>query len=217
MNRTRLSKAFTLIELLIVISIMAILLTLAALAAGDMINSIRMRDAIETVRSQFESARQTASTQNTAVLIRIYREPDEFGNLQWSAIEFGTADLDLDPDSPDFQNPEAPNFEIPIKSLGPIQRLPESHVFHPSTTYSTLLSGTAPLQSGTFRGVDNVDRPYISFVFLPDGRTNLPTTTNWTLTIVKAQDLLVSPTALPSNYTTLELAPTTSRLRTYRP
>lgn len=208
-------RGFTLIEILIVVAIMTVLLTLAASSAGNMLDTIRMRDAIQSVQSQFESARQTASTTNTTIVVRIYKEEDEFGVPQWSAIEFGNTDFEPNPDSANYTNPETPGYEPDLKPLSPIQRLPAGYIFHPSSTYSTLLNNTSDLHTGTSPNPAGVSREFVSFVILPDNRTNLPTSTNWTLTIVKTNE--TDSSALPDNYTTLELDPTTARIRSYRP
>lgn len=209
-------SGFTLIELLVVVAIMTVLLTLAASSASNMLDSINMRDAIQNIQSQFENARQTASTKNAIIIVRIYQEKDEFGEERWRAIEFGVPDLSLNPAAPNFQNPEVNEFEPNIKPLTPITRLPSGYIFHPSPTYSTLIAdGQDALHAGESEDAGGNKRKYKSFLVLPDNRTNLPTDINWTLTIVKETDY--KEAGLPSNYATLELDPSTARMRVYRP
>lgn len=210
-------NAFTLIEILVVVAIMTVLLTLAASSASRMLETINMREAIQSIQSQFENARQTASTQNKVILVRIYKEKNEFEGEedQWRAIEFGVPNLSLNPDDPNFQNPEIAGYEPDIKPLTPITRLPSGYIFHPSSTYSSLLTNHAALQVGNSMDPSGRTREYYGFIILPDNRTNLPATENWTLTIVKETDFKSS--GLSKNYATLELDPSTARVRVYRP
>jgi len=212
----QLRRGFTLIEILIVVAIMAVLLAMAGLSAGGMMDAIRMKDAIETARYQVENARQLAMTQNREVIIRIYREPNEFNEPVWRTVEFGISDVVTNPLDPEYTDPTSASYIPPFKRIGSAQRLPTGYVFHPSSTYSTLLGNNSALYSGEETGSDNVSREYKAFTCQPDGKSNLPGSENWTLTVVKERDIQGS-SALPPNFAVLELNANTSRMRVYRP
>lgn len=217
MRRAQRSAGFTLIEILVVVSIMAVLLSMAVSQAGSSLNTLRMKQAIASTIDTVARARQTAMTTNREVLVRIYKMPDERGVLGWRAIEFGTANVVTNPSDPNYKDPSIQNFAPTFQRLGPIERLPQGFVFHPSTTYSTLLdSNNMALLSGQEPAPEGGTHQYMAFLCLPEGRTPLATTSRWTLTIVNEQDL-AKTTGLPVNFATLQVEPRTARVWLYRP
>jgi uncharacterized protein (TIGR02596 family) len=215
MKQARRSAGFTLIEILVVVTIMSVLLAIAGTGASSMMESLHMKEAIESVRFQMEHARQTASTKNCEVVVRIYQEPDFDGVVAWRALEFGVVEAITDPSAPGYTDPESEGYVPPFKKMGSTAKLPSNYQFHPSDTYSTLIGSSTHLQNGSEIGIDGITRNYKWFICQPDGRCSLPTSTNWTLTIVKNTD--AAGGSLPPNYATLELDPSTSRVRVYRP
>jgi uncharacterized protein (TIGR02596 family) len=203
---------FTLVEVLIVITVMLLLLTIAGSGVGGMLDSLRMKEAIETVRSTMEQARQSAMISNKEITVRIYKLKDEFGVENWSEIEFGVAKLVTDPDAPGYEDPTVPGYKPKFERIRSVERLPHGMIFHPASTYSQLIDSA---QSDLESGIDGNERQYIAFRFGPDGRCNLPANKKWTLTLVKESDLKDS--GLPPNYATMQLDPATARVRIYRP
>jgi len=217
MRRTRTTAAFSLIELLVVVAIMAILMTIGISQALGGLTTFRMKQAISSTVNTIDRARQTAMTMNREVLVRIYKVPDERGVVGWRAIEFGTVNAVTDPTAPGYKDPSSANFTPTFQRIGSVERLPEGFVFHPSTTYSTLLdSANTALISGKEAAPEGGTREYVSFLCLPEGRTPLATTSTWTLTIVQENDLAKSAT-LPTNFATLQIEPRTARAWLYRP
>jgi len=67
---------FTLIEMLVVLAIIAILAVLALPSVKGVLGSMDMKGAVNIVTAQLELARQTASTRNVQVEVRIYQDPN---------------------------------------------------------------------------------------------------------------------------------------------
>lgn len=208
---------FTLVEILIVITVILLLLTIAGSTAGGMLDTLRMKEGMETLRNTMDQARQTAMTLNREVIVRIYKAKNEMGDEAWRGLEYGVVNLITNPDDPKYVDPTAAGYKPKFERLGTIQRLPAGLVFHPSPTYSLLIDPAQPdLEKGREEGPDGEERDYVSFTFSPDGSCNLPPTKKWTLTLLKESDL-TEDAALPPNYAAMQLYPATARMRIYRP
>jgi len=210
------SPGFTLVEILIVITVMLLLLTIAGTGASGMLDTLRMKEGMATMRDTMEQARQAAIISNREVIVRIYKTRNEFGEEFWRGLELGVMKLVTDPDAPGYENPSAPGYKPKFERVRAVENLPGGLAFHPSPNYSLLLdSSQTELEKGLEQGPDGVQREYISFRFSPDGSCNLPTSRKWTLTLLKASDLKTG--SLPPNYATMQLDPATARVRIYRP
>jgi uncharacterized protein (TIGR02596 family) len=206
--------AFTLIEVLIVITIMALLLSITASVSQGVVNSMNFRQAIQNVKSQLESARQSAMTSNRNIMFRFVESEDEFGKPIWNGIQIGSGEAIVDPDASGYTTPVPGNFEPTFKPIDSIERLPSGFIFHPASTYSTLLSDHASLNTGTMVDAAGKSRRFVAFSFLPDGRCSLPNNTEWTITLIREPDL--NAAALPADYATIQIDPRTARARVYR-
>lgn len=214
----RVNAAFTLIEILIVVSIIALLLVATIGAANSSINTLRMKQAISSVTGTVARARQLAMSTNKEIYVRIYKMADERGVVGWRAMEYGIAQVITDPAASNYVDPSKPGFKNPFQRMAPMERLPQGFVFHPSTSFSTILDSSNPaLISGTETAPEGGSRDYVCFLCMPEGRCTLPVANSWTLTIVNERDLLKATTGLPANFTTLQVEPRTARLWTYRP
>lgn len=222
-HNKRRRAAFSLIEILVVVSIIAILTTITIGTANSSINSLRMKQAISTVNGILARARQQAMSTNREIYVRIYKMADERGVMGWRAMEYGTATVQSDPNpsdpnAPPYVDPSSPAFKCTFTRVAPMERLPQGFVFHPSTIYSTILdSNNTALVSGTETAPEGGTRDYVSFLCLPEGRFTLPIASSWTLTIANEQDALRTTKGLPANFTTLQMEPRTARMWSYRP
>ncbi len=215
--KNRAKAAFSLIEILIVVTIIALLATIS-IGSANSINSLRMKQAISTTTGTIARARQIAMSTNKEIYVRIYKMADERGVVGWRAMEYGIAQVITDPADPRYVDPSTPGFHTIFARVAPMERLPQGFIFHPSTIYSSILDSTnTALVSGTENAPEGGTRDYVSFLCLPEGRCTLPVANNWTLTVVNEQDALRTTKGLPANFTTLQLEPRTSRLWSYRP
>lgn len=202
--------------MLIVVAVMGLMLAMAGTGAGSLMTTLRMKEAIQTIGNAMEHARQVAMTSNREVVFRIYKVTDDMGEESWRSVEYGTVDVMINPDDAGYKDPTAADYEPPFTPSGAPEMLPEGLVFHPSATYSTLISeNQADLMKGTETAPSGATRSYVSFRFLPDGRCSLGASQKWTLTLVKEAE--VSGGGLPSNFATMQLEPATARVRFFRP
>ncbi|WP_081888072.1 Verru_Chthon cassette protein D [Verrucomicrobium sp. BvORR034] len=215
-SSARCQAGFTLIELLLVVTIMALMLSLTAGVSQGVVNSMNFRQAIQNVKTQLDTARQTAMTKNRPVIVRITEERDDLGALSWRGVQIGMVEAVVDPSATGYQRPLPGSYEPEFKAASSPERLPSGFVFHPSDAYSTLLGEHPSVASGTVAGPDGGLRKYQEFVFLPDGRCALPAGQSWTLTVVRERDVTASADDLPADFATIQIDSRTARARVYR-
>ena len=224
--------AFTLIEMLVVLTIISIIITLAVPAVSTMVRGSQLSQAAELMTSQLDFARQTALARNHSVEVRFYQyaDPSVPGERQDDPATGKYRALQLF-DVSDFGTPVA---------LGKVQRLPVGIIIDSGSTLSSIIGATsstavAPVKnSGTTL---NATIPFsglwynaVSFRFLPDGSTNLPGSssgstggsgtsaqrTRWYLTLhsVLEGDARMAPS---NNFATIQLDLANGHIRIYRP
>ena len=210
------SRAFTLLEMLVVIAIIAIISVFAIPAVASIVNGSRLNQASLTLTGQLSLARQYATTKNRAVEVRFIRcqdpempgggagaqDPDQFRAIQLlEVLEGGTT--------------------VPI---GKTEFLPQAIVFS-SDTRSSLLDGEttsqtsrAPVASTDVelpRGI-KMNYKFVSFRFLPDGATTLAANHNWFVTVLNLNDQSMS-TRLPANFFITQIDPVNGITHGFRP
>ena len=226
------ARAFSLVELLVVISVIAIIAAFAVPAVTTMIRGSQLTQGSQQVTDQLSLARTLALSRNRSVEVRFYK--------------YG------DPETPGEQarNPETglfrslQIFEVldngALLPAGPIQRLP-SNIIMNEGALSTLLDDNerkhvkTPSPSDPEMPDTEVGRRYhyTAFRFLPDGSTDLtpsgtqsearPKGDSWYITVhgthaKKGEGETDGSThILPENYFTVQIDPITGSTRSYRP
>jgi len=199
MNR----KGFSLIELLVVLVIIILLASISIPVFNNINKGANLGIAAVQAVGQFDQARQTASTMNQAVELRIYETKDSSGVLFYNALATYAIGED-----------EIGNRTYALQSK--IQYLPQGVVFS-AGSLSTLISDVPDQGVDNIPGQNNVN--YSAFLFRPSGGADLggnpASGTAWTLTIVSKKDAAV--TSLPPNYAVLTLNPVVGITRITRP
>ena len=226
-------RAFTLVEMLAVMGIMAVLLALIVPAATNIIKGNDMTQGGQDLSNQLALARQQALTLNHPVEVRFYQYADpsragesvgnpstwKFRAMQTFVIsEAGTA-----------------------AALGKVDHFPLTFFIDSGATLSPIISNAHP--AGTPGGnstialtsnpgptaisyqnqtdsIPTTGKNYnsVTFRFYPDGSTNIsdPSVPVWFLTAHQVQDNDQLSTA-PHNFLTVQIDPANGNLREFRP
>lgn len=200
-------SAFSLVEVLVVIAIMAVLMAVMVPATSSLMGGLNVGRSAGMVTDELNFARQTALSRNRDVEVRIYKlgSKVDANDKQFRAFRSFLID-GVDPAG--------------WKPLSRLKQLPEPIIISDSTAYSTLLDaanvGKDCLTKGNEVLPGSGGTDYISFLFRADGGTSLkPITENWYLTLYSAKGN--DGSALPKNYFTAQVDPVTGRTRSYRP
>lgn len=196
-------RGFTLLELLVVIMVMVTLAVLTLPALSGPMQSLRLGGAAGKIESQFSLARQVALARNLPVEVRIYRDEDAGESGEWNTVAVVIASSET-----------GETLEWVTKAIP----LPEGVVFDSDASYSSLLGGQTP-----YSGVEDAQAPasirgkaYQGFAFVSDGATNLPSGSNWCLTL-KPRGQSAGSDRPAQNFVTIVLDARSGQTIAYRP
>jgi len=199
MRHTR-SQAFTLIEILVVIAIMAVLLSIVAPILNSTMDAGLVTQAATIVANEFTIGHLKAIAENRPITLRFIRKD--------AASSFDRMQLIVT---------DAQGNTSAVDRVTP---LPQGTAIAKSATLSTFLDTSVVSENNA----TNADPPvpgfgkayrYIQFSFRPRGSLDLDITKQWFATVVFLRD--DKPSGVPANFVTLQLDPVNGGLCTYRP
>lgn len=197
-------RAFSVIELLVVVAVLGVLAIMTVPAFNSLVGDARLAQGGDRMVSFLNLARQTALARNLPVEVRFYRYAAS-GEESSSYRAFQAFLIDEE------------GKASPITRM---ETLPEGVVFSSSSQLSSLL-GTD--RTKTWSAID--PQPVLpqanhyecrAFLFRPNGDAGLPSSKKWYLTMHKssAADDLSQP---PDNFFTIQLDPQGGAASIYRP
>ena len=221
-----LQRAFTLIEILVVLTIISIIMFFSVPNMGEIIQGSKLTQAGDQLKYDLGLAQQTAVKDNLTVEVRFfqYRQPDaalDSVNNTFTAYQI----FSLIPDSTKPSDPRAPRILAPITK---ITKLPVGVVIPMSLLWSTLVtSSTIANGSQEILGLLPTEKRSIatfrSFQINPDGSTNLDTsgTVQWYVTLIDSSEIERAGGAIdsiaPNNYICLQVDPFNGGTRWFQP
>jgi uncharacterized protein (TIGR02596 family) len=203
-------RAFTLVEMLVVLAIVAILSALSIRALSSIMNSYNLTSASQTVLGQLTYARQNALANNRAVQIRFYQIADYKGNAVYRAVQAFLENTDSSGNT--IITPITKPYFLPTGIW---------MVYSASAKTASTLLATSTSGAGTSMG-DTTNplplpygaSPYIYFHFRPTGQTDLSTSS--LLTIARETDPIIANN-LPANFITLQIDAVNGNVQAYQP
>lgn len=192
-------RAFSLMEMLVVISILAIFAVVAAPITSGVLESNSLSQGGQLVNEQFRRARQLANVRNRGVELRFIQTLEE-NKTGFQVLQIWV------PDSKGTLRPE-----------GRMQKLPPSVVFHQDANLSPLFTllpvGSMPSSQG------NGTMSYKAVTIRPSGLVEpVPTAADRPrLYLTLCSRNHASSSSAPSNYVTIQVNPDAGTTLVYRP
>jgi uncharacterized protein (TIGR02596 family) len=200
--------AFTLVELLVVMAIIAILVAIAMPATSSFLESNNLDSAAHQVADQVNLAHQLSSSLNVTVEMRLFKL---FGaaTTGYTAMQLGTY-----------------NSAGTWTAISRLSYLPQQLVISPSSAVSTALSAveftTPPTMAANNGFLSNAT--YVFFDFRPTGvvtpvlnATSATNMSNYALVVLPARYAAVTSLSLVKNYAIIQINPFTATPLVYRP
>lgn len=185
-------RAFSLLELLVVVAIMAILSTLAVSAFGSISRSMALTRGGDLLAGEIERARQMAISKNTSAEVRFLRLDGD--PSAWGAVQIWLVD---------------PITGVSA-SAGGRSKLPDAVVISSNTTWSSVLGSASRLVGTMPDGTD-----FTGFRVRANGATDLPDVAQPTVTLIPLNKK--DATALSVNFMTLQIDALTGRIQRHQP
>ncbi len=194
------SRAFTLLEIALVLAITGVLVLMASYAFSAAMQASAVASGADSIRDTLALGRASAVAQNMAVEVRFYATSTSSGGAPlYNAMQLHW--IKTDGATP---------------AVGPVVSLSSWAVLDSSSTYSTLIASATNQQTPTPDASDRLlDGNTRVFHYLADGSTDLSPSSTWSLTVRPAST--AGATQLPANWACIVVDPASGRPQIYRP
>ncbi len=201
---------FTLLELLLVLTLMGIVAAIVAPATIQVLQANRLTSCAVNLANQMNAARMLSIRMNKPVEVRFYQYADS--QSASSAVGYRAYQIWLN-GSP-YQGVVRFEPGVVLSAVNDSSGASWSSILDPA---QNLTGANQPLPANfQIPGATNSSSAkYSSFQFRSNGSTNLSGNTQWTLTMLMEKD--AARTELPANFITEVIDPLTGAVRTYRP
>lgn len=195
--------AFTLVELLVVIAVMALLMAMAGLSVPSSMATQQLGGMARQMTADLDHAVLLAQKESVPVEVRFYRYPDKESLGRDEYRGYHTAKV------VGWNTDGSPKLEF----FAEAQKLTGGVILMRDPKYTTLLDNT-PKKRGPNDPDLGLDYEYVSYLIRPDGRTNLPRDNKTVFTLVR-ETPEGSPKDLPADYRSIVLDPVTGAVVLY--
>ena len=191
-------SAFSLVEILVVMSIAVTLIALASFGISKLLASAQITQAGQMVMDTISLARQEAVRSNREVQLVFFKLPDGAGT-HWRAVQLWSVEETVD-------GPV-------VKVISKLQNLPNGVIISEDSKLSPLLTADPTIMGSRDAG-DYKNAAYKGFRIRPGGSLDKAVTpdTNF-ITLQRVTETGPKPV----NYFTVQINPITGGLRSYRP
>lgn len=220
-TKTKKFRGFSLVEMLIVLTIVGILLAFAAPNVFSLVQARTLSNEGSLLRNQLTYAQQIAVSKNADVEIRFFKWLDESSGQEkpifsaFQLFQYGR-NGEMEPISAFFR------IKPPTTISEQFSTLLQPGFQGSATDRKYGFESPTKGRSSTPRGVGGgmVDTEYISFRFRADGSTDLPNRSSgkdtWYVTLVQGEGA-AQTSSLPQNYVTLQVNPYNGVVTQFRP
>lgn len=207
------ARAFSLLEIVIVIGVIAIISVFTAPALSSLINGPMLTRASQTLANHIKLARQYATSKNRPIEVRVLRFHDPENLSGTSGLEQFRA----------VQLLEVLESGVPVP-IGNTEFFPQGIVLCADQRSSLLDPQGQPPRTpskpdrtdpGLPRGIEK-DYEFVSFRYLPNGSTDLAANYSWFMTLVTERDQSTNKD-LPANFFLLQIDPVSGKAKEFRP
>jgi uncharacterized protein (TIGR02596 family) len=191
-------RAFSLLELLVVMAIIITLMAMATPAINSLLESNSLSTAGQTVVGQIDLARQTASTSGQTIQVRLLHLGTS--DAGYDAVQIGRTDMNGN-----------------WIAVGRLARFPRAAVVSEDKTKVSPLLATPHLETGTMAVGGVSSAPYAAFSIRPSGVVEPATSgmSNFFLGIVPSR--AGNSSSVPANFVFVQINPGTGNTLIYRP
>jgi uncharacterized protein (TIGR02596 family) len=197
-NRRTSGTSFSLVEMLVVLTVIAVLVFLAMEGYSATMRAYAVTTGADMISDALTEARTSATSQNTMVEVRIYDIPPQSGGAPvYDALQLHW-----------------------LNTNGTTPPVAEAVVLSPwvaidaTAAYSPLIASN-PQTAKPDASDTRLNAQTRVFHYLPDGTTDLNPATNWFMTVRVASQS--NPADFPSNWASIRVDPATGRPQIYRP
>jgi len=204
-------RAFSLVELLVVLAITAILAALSIPQISAVMQAYQLTSTGQTVINQLELARQSALSGSHAVQVRFYYLPEN------NSPSPSTAPLAVYRAMQSFTENNPTASGVTVTALTKSFFFSAPIIISNSATVSPLTATTlqTPLATDPPLPGYQMNYKYLAFRFRPDGSTDLQAGLYSVTLVLENQPVVAN--GLPKNFQTLQIDPTTGGVRSFRP
>jgi uncharacterized protein (TIGR02596 family) len=200
--RSSAAAAFTLIEILVVVALIAMLLAISGLGLGNSISSMQLSAAANGLSGTLNHAALLARRENRPVQVRFYK----FATAENPDARFRAYQLAM----MDGINPDG---SASIQLLSEIHQLPSGVVMSPDARFNTL-AGQAEQTPGASDPSFGPNYTFASYEIRPDGLTTLPKNEPGVITLF-LEGHKPEASGLPANFRAVVLNSLNARARIY--